>query len=77
MFGEAVDMASPNWHIGFNEAQTEGNAEMKPTITEQLNVAYEAGKFACIVSREVIIPVRKREMIREAKGGVEVQRGKK
>ena len=70
-------MASANWHIGFNEAQTEGSAEMKPTITEQLNVAYEAGKFACIVSREVIIPVRKREMIREAKGGVEVQRGKK
>ena len=70
-------MASAKWHIGFNEGQTEGTAEMKPTITEQLNAAYEAGKFACIVSREVIIPVRKREMIREAKGGVEVQRGKK
>ena len=41
-------MASAKWHIGFNEAQTEGTAEMKPTITEQLNAAYEIrpGTFA-------------------------------
>ena len=50
---------------------------MTATITEQLDAAYKAGKIACIVSREVVIPVKKREMIREVKGGVEIQRGRK
>jgi hypothetical protein len=47
------------------------------TITEQLNTEYAAGKFAVVVTQTRIIPVRNRNMIREAKGGVEVQHGKR
>jgi hypothetical protein len=47
------------------------------TITEQLDTEYAAGNFAVIVTQTKIIPVRHRAMIREAKGGVEIQQGKR
>jgi len=47
------------------------------TITEQLDHEYAQGSFAVIITQTKLIPVRNRNMIREAKGGVEVQHGKR
>lgn len=49
------------------------------TITEQLNAKYAEGSFAVICTTYVLMPVRDRSMIREAKDGkgVYVQNGKK
>jgi hypothetical protein len=47
------------------------------TITEQLDTEYAKGSFAVVVTQTKIIPVRNRNMIREAKGGVEIQHGKR
>jgi hypothetical protein len=48
-----------------------------PSITAQLDAEYAAGNFAVVVTQTRIIPVRERRRIREAKGGVEVQHGRK
>jgi hypothetical protein len=49
------------------------------TITEQLDAAYAAGKFAVVVTNTRITPVRDRNGIRAAKDGkgVEVRYGNK
>jgi hypothetical protein len=47
------------------------------TITEQLNTKYEAGLFAVICTNWKAFPIRKREDIREAKGGVQFRQGSK
>lgn len=46
-------------------------------INAQLDAEYAAGKFAVIVTQIKLIPVRDRKMIRGAKGGVEVQHGRR
>jgi hypothetical protein len=55
-----------------------GEHEMN-TITEQLDTAYAAGKFAVICTTYVLMPVRDRSMIRASKDGkgVYVKNGKK
>jgi len=49
------------------------------TINEQLDAAYDSGKFAVIVTNLKIIPVRDRSVIRAAKDGkgVYIRSGKK
>lgn len=49
------------------------------TITEQLNAAYAAGKFAVVCTNTRITPVRDRNAIRASKDGkgVEIRYGNK
>lgn len=63
--------------LSSNHSQGKGDTEM--TINEQLDSAYNEGKFAVIVTNLRITPVHNRNMIRAAKDGrgVYVQHGKK